>query len=42
MPDKVEVIVREWLPYNDYKAPEAVEAVEVHWPVPTIQRLWFG
>lgn len=34
--------VREWLPYDNYEKPEAVEAVELPWAVPTVQRLWFG
>ena len=34
--------VREWLPYNNYEAPETVEATELPVPVPTLQRLWFG
>jgi len=38
----VEVVVREWTPYNDYERPDAVNAVELGWPVPTLQKLWFG
>ena len=34
--------VREWLPYDDYETPDAIEATELSWPTPTIQRLWFG
>ena len=40
--DLVNYTVREWLPYNDYEAPEAVEATELPGPIPTLQRLWFG
>ncbi len=40
--EKIDVIVREWMPYNDYEFPDAVEAAEVSWAVPTVQRLWFG
>ncbi len=36
------VIVREWMPYNNYEFPDGVEAVELSWAVPTVQRLWFG
>ena len=25
----------------DYEAPDAIEATELSWPTPTIQRLWF-
>ena len=42
IPEKAEVTVREWLPYNDYQSPDAVDASELSWSVPTIQRLWFG
>ena len=38
----VNYTIREWLPYNDYEAPEAVEATELPGPIPTLQRLWFG
>lgn len=31
-----------WSPQNEYKRSEAVHAVQLPWPVPTIQRLWFG
>ena len=40
--DLVTYSVREWLPYNNYEAPETVEATELPGPVPTLQRLWFG
>lgn len=42
LPDLVNYVVREWLPYNDYETPDAIEATELSWPAPTIQRLWFG
>ena len=42
VPDKPEVRVREWVPYNNYTLPDVVEANEIHWSVPTLQRLWFG
>ena len=38
---KAQFCVREWLPYNDYAAPDVLDAVELHWGVPTVQRLWF-
>lgn len=39
-----EVQVSEWIwsPQNEYKKPELVNAVQLPWAVPTIQRLWFG
>ena len=40
--DRVEVSVREWMPYNNYEFPESVDAEELSRPVPTVQRLWFG
>lgn len=40
--EEVEVCVREWLPYDDYKLPDNVDAIDLSWPVPTVQRLWFG
>ena len=33
-----EVRVREWLPYNNYDVPDVVEAREISWSVPTLQR----
>ena len=42
LPDLAEFVIREWQPYNDYKSPLAVEATELPWPAPTVQRLWFG
>ncbi len=36
------VVVREWMPYNDYAFPDATEPCELGWAVPTVQRLWFG
>lgn len=39
---KAEFRVREWMPYNDYAVPDVVQAVELHWGVPTVQRLWFS
>lgn len=42
LPELVNYTVREWLPYDNYEQPETVEAVEINWPSPTIQRLWFG
>jgi len=41
-PDLTTYVVREWLPYDNYEAPDAIEATELSWPTPTIQRLWFG
>jgi len=41
-PDLATFVVREWLPYDDYETPDAIEATELSWPTPTIQRLWFG
>ena len=32
----------EWLPYNNYQQLEAVSPLPLSWPVPTVQRLWFG
>ena len=40
-PPKAEFCVREWLPYNDYAVPDVLDAVGLHWGVPTVQRLWF-
>ncbi|KAL0276882.1 UNVERIFIED_CONTAM: hypothetical protein PYX00_004350 [Menopon gallinae] len=39
-----EILVREWVctAMNQYTEPEIVKAEPVGWPVPTIQRLWFG
>ena len=37
-----QVVVREWIPYNLYELPDSVEAAEIPWSVPTVQRLWFG
>lgn len=39
-----EVVVSEWVwsPQNEFKKPELVNAVQLPWAVPTIQRLWFG
>lgn len=39
-----EVIIHEWIwsPNNEYKTPEDVQAVQLQWAIPTIQRLWFG
>merc|ERR1719427_955080 len=34
--------VREWVPYNRYQQAELVTPVSLAWPVPTVQRLWFG
>ena len=36
------ITVREWLPYNRYQQPHGVSPLPLSWPVPTIQRLWFG
>lgn len=40
----LEVQVSEWIwsPQNEYKRAEMVNAVQLPWAVPTIQRLWFG
>lgn len=39
-----EVVVAEWIwsPQNEFKKPEMVNAIQLPWAVPTIQRLWFG
>ena len=42
VPPVVEYRVREWLPYNNYENPYVQECIELKWPVPTAQRLWFG
>ena len=42
VPPPVEYRVREWLPYNNYESPSVQECRELKWPVPTVQRLWFG
>jgi hypothetical protein len=42
VPDVPDVRIREWLPYNNYDVPDVIEAKEVSWSVPTLQRLWFG
>ncbi|TRY74730.1 hypothetical protein TCAL_01601 [Tigriopus californicus] len=41
-PPSIDIRVREWLPYNDYVAPKIVYPLDLSWPVPTLQRLWFG
>merc|ERR1711962_1329590 len=41
-PELTTYVVREWLPYDNYETPDAIEATELSWPTPTIQRLWFG
>lgn len=45
--EKVEVpdvVIKEWIwsKGNPYDSPELVKAEHIGWPVPTIQRLWFG
>ena len=42
VPQEVEYRVREWLPYNNYETPYVQKCIELKWPVPTVQRLWFG
>lgn len=39
-----EVQISEWIwsPQNEYKKSELVNAIQLPWAVPTIQRLWFG
>lgn len=39
-----EVQISEWIwsPQNEYKKAELVNAIQLPWAVPTIQRLWFG
>lgn len=39
-----ELVIKEWLwsKSNQYETPNFVRAEEIGWPVPTIQRLWFG
>lgn len=41
LPPKSDFCVREWVPYNDYAVPDVLDAVGLHWGVPTVQRLWF-
>lgn len=41
-PEKMDIKVREWVPYNGYTAPEMVSAKSCQWSVPTVKRLWFG
>lgn len=41
-PETMQIKVREWLPYNNYAAPELVEPKTCQWSVPTLKRLWFG
>ena len=42
-PDSAEkIIVREWSSYNRYQQPDTVTPLTLAWPVPTLQRLWFG
>lgn len=43
-PKPPEILIREWVctAMNQYVEPEIVKAEPVGWPVPTIQRLWFG
>lgn len=40
--EMIQFKVREWLPYDNYEKPDLIEACELHWPIPTVQRLWFG
>jgi len=42
VPPKIEYTVREWHPYDGYDRPWCVDAQELRWAVPTVQRLWFG
>lgn len=42
-PDSADnIIIREWTPYNRYQSPDPVTPLPLSWPVPTVQRLWFG
>ena len=41
LPPKSDFCVREWVPYNDDAVPDVLDAVGLHWGVPTVQRLWF-
>lgn len=43
-PTLPEVVISEWIwsPQNEYKKPDLVNAIQLPWAVPTIQRLWFG
>lgn len=34
--------VLEWVPYNNYHQPDCLSPLPLSWPVPTLQRLWFG
>ena len=36
------ILVGEWLPYNNYHQPDCLTPLPLSWPVPTLQRLWFG
>ncbi|XP_047739668.1 mucin-17-like, partial [Hyalella azteca] len=38
------VVIREWVysPLNVYETPVSVPAIPLAWPVPTVNRLWFG
>ena len=36
------IIIREWTCYNKYQEPDPVTPLSLSWPVPTVQRLWFG
>ena len=35
-------MVGEWVPYNNYQQVDYVTPLPLSWPVPTVQRLWFG
>ena len=41
-PDLVKVLIREWICVLGNMTPMMVPAVTLSWPVPTVNRLWFG
>ena len=38
LPELTNVIIREWVPYDDFEIPDSIEATELAWPTPTVQR----
>ncbi|XP_055378295.1 constitutive coactivator of PPAR-gamma-like protein 1 isoform X2 [Condylostylus longicornis] len=41
-PPEIQIAEWIWTPQNEYKKAEMVNATQLPWAVPTIQRLWFG
>merc|ERR1719192_914556 len=37
-----QAVIKEWLPYSRYAKADLVAPLALDWPVPTVQRLWFG